>query len=107
MKIELLYFDDCPNHVGAQEMLEQTLIKHQVGDPIIRIDVSSLEIGESVKFPGSPTIRIDGVDVDPTYEDTGDYTPRCRVYFTDVGLKGPPKAERIDSVVRAALVKRS
>ena len=27
-------------------------------------------------------------DVDPTFKDTGDYSPRCRVYMTSEGFKG-------------------
>lgn len=42
----------------------------------------------SVRFPGSPTIRINGRDVDPGYVDSGDYTPRCRLYRTSDGLPG-------------------
>ncbi len=46
------------------------------GRQIEDVDVPDLATGERVKFPGSPVIRIDGVDIEPGYEDSGDYTPR-------------------------------
>jgi hypothetical protein len=45
----------------------------------------------SVRFPGSPTIRVNGRDVDPGYVDPGNYTPRCRLYRTAAGLRGLPE----------------
>lgn len=102
MKIELLWFEDCPNHGLAEEMLSEVLAEHGVSDEIQQVEVPDLETGESVKFPGSPTIRIDGNDIDPTYEDTGDYTPRCRVYMTDTGFKGVPERKWIEEAVEAA-----
>jgi len=103
MKIELLWFEDCPNHGPAEEMVREVLAEHGVSDKIQRIEVPDLETGKSVKFPGSPTIRVDGHDVDPSYEDTGDYTPRCRVYMTDAGFKGVPERKWIEDAVEAAM----
>ena len=49
--------------------------------------------------PGSPTIRIDGVDVPPGFSDPGDYTPRCRVYWTNAGLRGVPERSWIEAAL--------
>lgn len=57
-------------------------------------------MGRVVRFPGSPTIRIDGRDVDPTYVDPGDYTPRCRLYRTSEGLRGLPECRWIEDALR-------
>ena len=104
MNIELLWFDDCPNHHAATELLQETLNDFGVNDPIELVKVPDLETGERTKFAGSPSIRINGIDIDPTYEDTGDYTPRCRVYFTSAGFKGLPEKAWIENAVRTALV---
>ena len=42
MKIELLWFEDCPNHEAAEEMLAEILTELRVGDPIDRIEVPDL-----------------------------------------------------------------
>ncbi len=103
MNIELLWFDDCPNHHAARELLADVLVQNSVDDKIVAIEVPDQATGERVKFSGSPTIRIDGVDVDPGFEDTGDYTPRCRVYLTAEGFKGVPERGWIEQAVARAL----
>jgi len=105
MKIDLLWFDNCPNHNAAEELVLETLSDFGVDAPINKINVPDLETGEKTHFPGSPTIRINGLDIDPTYEDTGDYTPRCRVYFTSDGFKGLPEKAWIEDAVREAVAK--
>ncbi len=102
MKIELLWFEGCPNHRPATDLLKEILAENRLEDEIVSIEVPDLETGEMVKFPGSPTIRIDGKDIDPAFEDTGDYTPRCRVYMTDAGLNGVPERRWIADAVAAA-----
>ena len=102
MKIELLWFEGCPNHHAAREIAEEVLAENGLPDEIISVEVPDLETGESVRFPGSPTIRIDGIDIDPGYEDTGDYTPRCRVFMTDAGLKGVPERRWVSDAINAA-----
>lgn len=99
MKIELLWFEDCPNHETAHALLEDILRERGLDETIERIEVPDLETGERTRFPGSPTIRIDGIDIDPTYEDGGDYTPRCRLYTTDRGLAGVPERRWIEATL--------
>lgn len=103
MKIELLWFEDCPNHDPAEGMLREVLSEQGVSDEIHRVEVPDIETGIKVKFPGSPTIRIDGNDIDPDYEDTGDYTPRCRVFMTSDGLRGLPERAWIEKAISEAV----
>jgi hypothetical protein len=106
MKIEFLWFDDCPNHGRAEQMLRALMAERGIEAEIENINVSDLVIGERVKFAGSPSIRIDGVDVEPDYVESGDYTPRCRLYATSEGLRGLPEREwvaaALDHAVAAA-----
>lgn len=104
MNIELFWFEGCPNHHAARVLLEAAMAENYINDEIVSIEVPDLETGERVKFAGSPTIRINGIDIEPGYEDTGDYTPRCRVYMTDVGFKGVPQKDWIENAVREARV---
>ena len=99
MKIELLWFEDCPNHETAYALLEDILRERGIDETIERIEVPDLETGERTSFAGSPTIRIDGIDVDPSYKDSGDYTPRCRLYATDRGLTGVPERRWIEDTL--------
>lgn len=65
MKIELLWFEDCPNHEPAEQMLAEVLAELNIGDPIAQVEVPDIQTGNEVTFPGSPTIRIDDVDIEP------------------------------------------
>ncbi len=105
MKIELQWFEGCPSHHAAREILDEVLAAKNVDANVEMVEVPDLETGERVRFPGSPTIRINGMDVDPDYEDIGDYTPRCRVYMTPDGYRGVPEREWIEAAVEQAIVR--
>jgi hypothetical protein len=105
--VEFLWFADCPNHVAAREMLRDVL--RERGLPVLSrdIDASDPATAERLRFPGSPTIRINGVDVMPGFSDPGDYTPRCRVYHTASGLRGVPERAWVEAAIDAAMRARS
>lgn len=54
------------------------------------IDVDDPATAERLRFLGSPTIRIDGHDVEPGAEQRGTYAITCRVYHTEQGTSGLP-----------------
>jgi hypothetical protein len=91
VKIELLWFQDCPSHEAAETMLRDAMSEAGVDQPIIRVEVPNEATGIAVCFPGSPTIRIDGLDVEPGWQPCDDCTPRCRVYQTSEGLSPLPE----------------
>jgi hypothetical protein len=101
--IELLWFADCPNHAAARAMLEDVLRERAVRPAIRDIDATDPEVAARIRFPGSPTIRVNGVDVMPGFTDPGDYTPRCRVYPTASGLRGVPERSWVEAALDAAL----
>jgi hypothetical protein len=98
--VELLWFSDCPNHPAARAMLEEVIAEVAPGTPIRDIDATDPATAARVRFPGSPTIRVNGRDVDPGYVDPGDYTPRCRLYRTAAGLRGLPERGWIEDALR-------
>jgi hypothetical protein len=99
-EVELLWFDDCPNHPAARTLLHELVARLAPGSEIRDIDASDPAVAQRVRFPGSPTIRVDGRDVQPGFEDPGDYTPRCRLYWTDQGLARIPAREWIEAALR-------
>lgn len=101
-EVELLWFADCANHPAARRMLEDVIAAIAPGTPIRDVDATDPATAERVRFPGSPTIRVDRRDVDPSYVDPGDYTPRCRLYRTDAGIRGVPERRWIEDALRGA-----
>ena len=106
MNIQFLWFDGCPNHEAARQMLTEVLAEHGLHE-FEDIEASDSDVATQVRFPGSPTIRVDGIDVEPGFDDPEDYTPRCRVYFTSQGLKGLPERAWIVDLLRSREVDQS
>lgn len=98
--VELLWFADCANHEAARTLLQEVVAEVAPGTPIHDVDATEPKVAERLRFPGSPTIRIDGRDVDPGYVDPGDYTPRCRLYRTTEGLRGLPDRAWIEEALQ-------
>jgi hypothetical protein len=73
--IELLWFEDCPNHEGARAMIAATVADLGIRAHFAAIEVPDREAGDLVGFPGSPTIRVDGVDIEPGFVECDDCTP--------------------------------
>jgi hypothetical protein len=104
MDVELLWFSGCPTHEAAERMLRDVLDEHGLDDvPIHRVQVEDEATGIAVRFPGSPTIRIDGKDIEPEPLPSADYSPRCRLYFTSTGLSGLPERAWVETAVAAAV----
>lgn len=97
--VELLYFDGCPNQTGALELVER--VSRELGlEPELRlVNVPDEETARRLRFLGSPTIRVDGADVDPEALERDEYVLSCRVYRTESGFAGRPD----EAWVRAAL----
>lgn len=97
--VEFLWFQDCPNHAAARALLQEVVAAVAPGTPIDDVDATDPAVAEQRAFPGSPTIRVDGRDVDPSFVDPRDYAPRCRVYWTSEGLRGLPERAWIEAAL--------
>ncbi len=89
MKIELLYFDGCPTYETAAKTLRAVLAEEEMEAEVALLAVNSDEEARRLRFPGSPTIRVDGRDLFPAPE-REDWRLGCRVYATPEGLQGSP-----------------
>src|SRR5207249_2519872 len=101
--VEILYFDGCPNYRGARELVERE--SRELGlEPELRVvSVPDEETARRLRFLGSPTIRVDGSDVDPHAEGRDEYVLSCRVYRTERGFAGQPDERWVrDALERAA-----
>lgn len=84
-------------------MVWQALLARGIHEPIEDIEVQSKATGQLLRFPGSPTIRIDGLDIEPGAVDCDDCSPRCRLYETPRGLRGLPELAWLDAALDRAL----
>jgi hypothetical protein len=84
MVIELLYVPGCSNHEAAIENLKSALRSAAIDSPIQEIAVTDDAMARRLKFPGSPTIRVDGRDVESNLRDS--YGLACRLYSNGSGV---------------------
>lgn len=83
-RVELLWFSDCPKHPVARRMLTDAIERLAPGTAIEEVDASDPVVATAHWYPNPPTIRVDGIDIEPGYEDPGDYTP-CRCVSNQYG----------------------
>jgi hypothetical protein len=100
MKVELLYFDDCPSWQQARENLDAALAVQRIDADVAMIRVETDEAAQVAHFAGSPTIRVDGIDLFPVGHD--DYSLACRVYHTPDGQQGWPTQAMIESALKGS-----
>ena len=87
MRVELLYWDGDPHYMTARQRLVEVLTEDAFETPIQMIAVNSQPDAELLAFPGSPTIRIDDVDIHPA--GVGESGLRLRSYPEDDDQDGP------------------
>jgi hypothetical protein len=96
-RVELLYFDGCPNVEETRLAVESVA----EGTEVRMVLVETPDDAERLCFLGSPTVRVDGRDIEPGADERSDYALACRVYRTPGGVCGTPDI----SWLRAALKK--
>ncbi len=100
VKIEFLYFEGCPHFPPALALLKDLLRQKDAEYSIEMTRVDSEQYARKIRFSGSPSIRINGKDIDET--GATDYGIKCRIYRGNDGPTGiPPEALLRKSVVLA------
>ncbi len=99
MKVELFFWEGCPSHPEAKALLEQVLDERGITAPIEMHEVFTYAEAVELAFPGSPTIRVDGRDIDPA----GAQSPpalTCRVYVLPDGRPSPvPSRQQLEEAL--------
>ncbi len=99
MKIEVLYVPNCPNHAVALERLREILTRESLEAHLDEVLLSSAEMAQSLRFPGSPTIRINGRDIEPQERETASFGLMCRLYADG---NGALSHQRLRDAIRRA-----
>lgn len=102
MTIEVLYFDGCPNHEALLPRLRELLAQANVSTAIQLRKVPDDEAAQHERFLGSPTVRVNGRDVEPDAEHRTDYGLKCRLYRTPAGLSGQPPEKWLQAALNSA-----
>lgn len=99
MEIDFLYYEDCPSHDDALERLISVLDQEGIEADIKVTKVETEAQAIELEFPGSPTIRIEGCDIDPPPAGAN-FGLTCRAFRLENGRISPLPSERM---IREAL----
>jgi hypothetical protein len=95
-RIEFLFWEDCPSHAQARILLRDVMAELGIAGSVDEIEVLTDDDASRLAFPGSPTIRVDGVDVDPAGAAQMGTALTCRIYHLEDGRVSPvPSREMI------------
>jgi hypothetical protein len=98
MIVEILYIDDCPSYDRLLPAVRP--LAERAGAELRQRRIGSPEEAERERFLGSPTVRVNGRDVDPGASARTDYGLKCRIYRSDEFGQSPLPPEQW---IRAAL----
>ena len=97
MRVEVLYVPGCPNYIPAVERLQSVLESQSLQAEIRSVPIKSEDQAKDLLFPGSPTIRIDGADVEQP--ETVAPSLACRLYGNCSGI---PSEESLRIAISSA-----
>ena len=90
-RVEILYFDGCPNHEPARALVERLATQLRIEPEIRLVEVADADAAVELRFLGSPTVRVNGVDVEPGAEERRDFALSCRIYLSERGVAEQPE----------------
>ena len=100
MKIEFLFWRECPSHPEARALLDDVLAARGLDVEVEEREVTTNEEAERLSFPGSPTIRVDGRDIDPAGASSRPAL-NCRIYRLADGRVSPvPTREQLEEAIQ-------
>jgi hypothetical protein len=102
LRIELLTFEGCPNAATARDRVREALRLENVTAEVEDIDVATIERAQEARFLGSPSVRVNGVDVEPSADEARGYGLMCRTYHAHGKIEGAPAVEVIRAAIQSA-----
>jgi hypothetical protein len=106
VRIDFLYWRECPSYPEARALLRDVLEARGLTAEVVEHEVTTNEEAERLGFPGSPTIRVDGHDVDPRGESARPALT-CRIYHLPEGRVSPvPAREQLEEALSSARTDR-
>lgn len=99
MRLELLWFEGCPNHEAARTLIRDVLATSPIAAVVEFVEVGDSDEAARRRFTGSPTIRVNGTDIEPGFVEAGPYGLACRVYLTASGIRGVPQRQWLEAAL--------
>ena len=100
--VDILYLEGCPSYEGTLRAVERVAERLGVEPDVRLVRVAGEADAERMRFLGSPTVRVDGRDVEPGADERAEYVFACRVYRDGGRLTGEPPERWIRDALTTA-----
>jgi hypothetical protein len=100
--VELLTTPNCPHRDAAIALAVRVREQLCSAAEVRVIDIPDQPAAEQARFLGSPTIRVDGRDIEPGAEWQQEYVHACRLYQHEHSLRGLPEEDWLRQALRSA-----
>jgi hypothetical protein len=100
--VELLYLAGCPNHCATVALVHSVLEAEAVTAAVSEILIEDYRAANARSFPGSPTVRVNGRDIENLPDDRLGIGFACRTYCVEGNIQGIPPRTLVEAAVRAA-----
>jgi hypothetical protein len=95
MNVDILFFEGCPNHEPALEFLHEVIADLGIDAVLNHVEVRTSDDVERLGFLGSPTIRVNGEDIEPERRGDTNFAMSCRRY----GNTGVPSRALLEAAL--------
>jgi len=102
VRIEILYFSGCPNHQPAVNRVRAVLAREGEFADLTEVEVPNPAAAQRLRFLGSPTIRINGLDIEKSARRSQFIGWSCRTYNHQGQQLGLPPEEWIQAAIHEA-----
>ena len=101
--IEVLYVRDCPHYRETLAVVARVRRELSIDTEVRTTLIVDQAAAEHARFAGSPTVRVDGRDVEPGSEPVTEYVLGCRLYRLEHRFAGQPEERWMrEALLRAA-----
>jgi mercuric ion transport protein len=97
VRVDVLFFEGCPNHEPTVQLARSVVADLGLQAEVREVPVESAEDAEANRFLGSPSVRVNGRDIEPGAEERSSYALSCRMY----GAGGVPPRDWIVTALRS------
>lgn len=103
MKVEVFFVEGCPNHSLTTERVREALRRRGIDASVSEVEVRSTEQATALRFLGSPTVHINGVDVEPEARNATSFAFGCRTYLDEGVRSGTPALATLDRAIEQSI----
>ncbi|MGH3065932.1 MAG: DF family (seleno)protein [Gaiellaceae bacterium] len=100
--VEIITLAGCPNADAARELAHRVLAETGVEGEVRDVEVEDADDAVELRVLGSPTIRVDGRDVEPGADEGTEYVFACRIHRTSSRMAGIPDETWLRAALTAA-----